>query len=206
VPELIDAQVALTRARELAARPSRVLLGLAGAPAAGKSTLAAQLAASVRGSVVVPMDGFHLPTPVLTDRGEVADRGAPHTFDAAGFVSLLQALRAGDAVWAPEFDRAAGEPVPDAIAVPAHAPLVIVEGNYLLLDTPPWDEVRELLDAVWFVEGDEAARVARLVARHMRFGWSAEYSTERATRGVDHANALLVSTTRARADVVVRAE
>ncbi len=206
MPDVIDPAAALRRARAIAARPGRGLLGLAGAPAAGKSTLAELLAAAVADSVVVPMDGFHLPTAVLADRGRVADRGAPDTFDAAGFVDLLRSLRAGATARAPDFDRAAGEPVPDAISVAADAPLVIVEGNYLLLDTAPWKAVRGLLDAVWFVEADERTRVQNLIARHMRFGWSAEFATERATRGVDHANAVLVAASRGRADVVVRVE
>src|SRR5262249_9562846 len=108
-----------------------------------------------------------------------------------------------EAVAAPDFDRSREEPVPAAIAVPADAPLVIVEGNYLLLDDPPWEEVRGLLDEVWFVEAAEDERLARLIARHVQFGRSLAEAANRATSGSDAANALLVRASRHRADRVV---
>ncbi|WP_375491483.1 nucleoside/nucleotide kinase family protein [uncultured Jatrophihabitans sp.] len=206
MPEVIDAATAVRRAIALAAAPGRALLGLAGAPAAGKSTLAARLAEQVTGSVVVPMDGFHLPTAVLAEHGWVGERGTPRTFDADGFVALLHELAAGRALRAPAFDRSREEPVAAAVDVPAAAPLLIVEGNYLLLDAPPWDAVRTLLDAVWFVEVDEQLRLARLIARHVSFGATPEWATKRATQGSDAANARVVSATRAHADLVVRAD
>lgn len=199
----LDQAAALHRAAELAAAPAPTLLGIAGAPGAGKSTLAAALAAAVASSVIVPMDGFHLPTAVLARRGQVDDRGAPHTFDADGYVALLRRLRAGEAVHAPAFDRSIEEPVPAVIAVPPEAPLVITEGNYLLLDTPPWSAIRDLLHEVWFVEAPEAARLERLVARHVEYGRSRADAVDRATRGPDAANARLVAASRPRADLVV---
>ena len=181
----------------------RTLLGLAGAPGAGKSTLAAALARSVPGAVVVPMDGFHRPTAWLAERGLVERRGAPETFDADGYVAVLDALRAGGDVQAPAFDRTREEPVPDAIMVPADVPLVITEGNYLLLDAPPWHRVRELLDAVWFVEVPEAVRVERLVTRFVSFGWDPDAARERVLHGSDATNARMVTASRQRADRVV---
>jgi pantothenate kinase len=194
------------RAHELAARPGRALLGVTGAPGAGKSLLAAALLLEVPGAVVVPMDGFHRTTADLTARGWVAERGTPRTFDAAAFVSLLRRLRAGGAVQAPDFDRSREEPVPAAIDVPATARLVIVEGNYLLLDVPPWAEVAGLLGETWFVEVPEDVRLARLIERHVEFGRNRAEATARATSGSDAANARLVAATRRRADLVVTAE
>jgi len=193
----------IERARELAARPGRSVLGIAGAPGAGKSTLAAAIAAAVPGSVIVPMDGFHLPTVVLAERGLVAERGTPRTFDGAGYVALLRDLRTGRAVRAPDFDRRREEPVPGAIDVPASCPLVITEGNYLLLDVVPWDQVRSLLDETWFVEVAEPVRVQRLIDRFVAFGLAADGARERVLHGSDAVNAELVAKTRARADRVV---
>ncbi|HJQ42874.1 MAG TPA: nucleoside/nucleotide kinase family protein [Jatrophihabitantaceae bacterium] len=196
-------QALIQRAALLAAQPGRSLLGIAGAPGAGKSTLATALAGAIPGAVVVPMDGFHLTTAALTAHGWVAERGTPRTFDAVGYVGLLRALRADGPVLAPAFDRSREEPVPDAIAVADDVPLVITEGNYLLLESAPWAPVRALLDEVWFVEVDENVRVARLVERHVRFGRTRDAARHRATVGSDADNARLVAATRSRADLIV---
>jgi pantothenate kinase len=192
----------VARAAALAA-DRRAVLGVAGAPGAGKSSLAGALAAAIPGSVVVPMDGFHLPTAALEARGLVAERGTPRTFDIAGYVALLRELRAGRPAVAPGFDRSIEEPVPSVISVPASARLVITEGNYLLLDTPPWSTVRGLLDEVWFVQAPEQVRLRRLVARHVEFGRTPADARERATSGSDAANARLVAATSVRADLLV---
>jgi pantothenate kinase len=196
----------LSRGQQLAARPGRALVGITGAPGAGKSTLAAAVAAHVPGAVVVPMDGFHLTTAELVARAWVVERGTPRTFDAHRFVALLRRLRAAEAVSAPGFDRSREEPVPEAIDVPAGASLVVVEGNYLLLDVPPWADVAGLLDETWFVEVPEEERLARLIDRHVEFGRSRADATARATAGSDAANARVVAATRARADLVVTGE
>lgn len=193
------------RASVLAADRGRALLGITGAPGSGKSSLAARLANEIPGSVLVPMDGFHLTTAQLSARGWVAERGTPRTFDAQRYVALLRALRSGQAERAPDFDRSREEPIDGAISVPSDARLVITEGNYLLLDTAPWSQVRELLDEVWFVEVPEPLRLERLVQRHVQFGRTPEDALERATRGSDAANATLVAATRHRADLVIGA-
>jgi pantothenate kinase len=149
------------------------------------------------------MDGFHRTTADLAARGWVAERGTPRTFDAVAFVALLRELRAGAAVKAPDFDRSREEPVPAAIEVPADAPLVVVEGNYLLVDVPPWSDVAGLLDEIWFVDVAEELRLARLIDRHVEFGRSRADAMVRATTGSDAANARLVTATRSRADRVV---
>ncbi|WP_409484250.1 nucleoside/nucleotide kinase family protein [Arsenicicoccus dermatophilus] len=203
MPTLTE-QSAVARAASLAARPGRTILGLAGAPAAGKSTLAATLAAAVPGAVVVGMDGWHLAHSVLVARGDVADKGAPWTFDGDGYLALLRRVRAAAGpVWAPEFRRELEDAVAGAVLVAPGCPLVITEGNYLLLDEEPWRSARALCDEVWQVSVPEPLRVDRLVARHVAHGRTPEAARERATHGIDAANARLVLRMAARADAVV---
>ncbi|MEU2182540.1 nucleoside/nucleotide kinase family protein [Streptomyces thermolilacinus] len=195
------------RARRLATPGTRRLLGIAGAPGAGKSTLAARLVERLGAlAVLVPMDGFHLANAELDRLGRAARKGAPDTFDAPGYVHLLARLRAaepGVTVYAPAFDRALEEPVAGSVPVPPDVPLVVTEGNYLLHDDPAWAPVRPLLDEVWYVEGDDAPRVRRLVERHVRYG-KGRAEAQAWVRDSDEANARLVARGRARADLVVR--
>ena len=117
------------------------------------------------------MDGFHLPNEILDHRGLRNVKGAPETFAAEEFVGAVRRLAAAYAdVALPDFDRAADEPRPDRIVVRANDPIVIVEGNYLLLDSVPWVELRDLFDAVAHIDVDPVERVDRLVRRHVRFG------------------------------------
>jgi pantothenate kinase len=174
-PSLIAA-AHLDRVRALMARGPRVILGLVGGPGSGKSTLAAALhAAFPDDSVVVPMDGYHLANSELARLGRASRKGAPDTFDSAGYVALLRRLReprAGEVVHAPEYRREIEEGIAGAIAVPAETRLVITEGNYLLLPTGPWADVAACLDEAWYVEVDPDVRRERLVRRHMQFGRS----------------------------------
>ncbi|TJZ79193.1 nucleoside/nucleotide kinase family protein [Chitiniphilus eburneus] len=185
----------------------RRILGLAGAPGAGKSTLAAALLAHLgTRAVVVPMDGYHLAQVELERLGRAARKGAEDTFDAAGFVALLARLRqprVGETVYAPAFRREIEEPVAGAIAVPADVPLVIVEGNYLLLEHGHWAGVKPLLDESWYVEVDDDLRRERLVERHMRFGRDAAAAADWVAH-TDEPNARRIAATRGRADVVFR--
>lgn len=200
-----DLETLLGRARTLAARGSRAILGVAGAPGGGKSTLA-RLVVDALGdaAVLVPMDGFHLAQAELVRLGRRDRMGAPDTFDAAGYVALLERLRAAtETVYAPEFRRPLEEPIAGAIAVPPEVPLVVTEGNYLLLGDGVWARVRPQLDEAWYVDMDEDVRLRWLIARHVEFGKTPEEARAWVMRS-DQANAAAVTATRERADLVVR--
>ncbi|MFD8232579.1 nucleoside/nucleotide kinase family protein [Streptomyces sp. NPDC059696] len=200
----------LHRARALPRDGGRAILGIAGGPGAGKSTLAEHLVRELNGTgepwvAHVPMDGFHLADAELERLGLRDRKGAPETFDVAGYAALLRRLRdepGDDIVYAPGFERALEQPIAGALPVPPSARLVVTEGNYLLLQTGSWSRVRRLLDEVWFCELPERERVRRLVARHERFGKTHEEAVAWVSRS-DERNAELVATTRARADLAV---
>jgi len=195
------------RARELIARSGRALLGLVGPPGSGKSTLAAALQAEfAHVSQVVPMDGFHLANVELERLGRRGRKGAPDTFDSAGYVALLRRLLAqpdDEIVYAPEFRREIEEPIANAIPVFPRTQLVITEGNYLLLDEGPWASVKGLLDEVWYVDVPDEVRLHRLTKRHEQFGRSPEEATSWVAN-TDEPNARLIEASRARASFVFR--
>lgn len=196
----------LGRAQALVALGGRRILGITGAPGAGKSTLAADLIAALGDRAVgVGMDGFHYAQRELARLGRTERKGAPDTFDASGYVALLKRLRAGgpDIVYAPEFRRDLEEPIGSAVPVHPDVPLVVTEGNYLLLDDEPWRDVRPLLDEVWFLAPAEDVRLGRLIARHRAYGRTTAEAKGRAF-GPDQANAEVIAVTMHRADLVVR--
>jgi len=197
-------RAAIGRARTLAEASPRSILGITGPPGAGKSTLAALVVGEVARSVLVGMDAFHLAHSSLERLGRGGRKGAPDTFDAAGYVALLERLRTGadGTVWAPEFRREIEDAVCAAVAVEPTTRLVVTEGNYLLLEDGPWALVRPLLDEVWYVDVPPVVRRLRLARRHERFGRSPAAALHR-TLGSDEDNAVLVVACRERADVVV---
>jgi pantothenate kinase len=183
----------------------RALVGLAGEPGAGKSTLATSLAARLQDrATVVPLDGFHLADVELRRQGLLGRKGAPETFDAWGYAALLQRLRSrpDHTVYAPGFERDLEQPLAGAIPVGPEVDVVLTEGNYLLLDRPEWRAARALLDEAWYVGVDPDLRRGRLVARHVLFG-KAQAEAERWVAEVDDPNAVLVAQSRQRADLVV---
>ncbi|MBX7548606.1 nucleoside/nucleotide kinase family protein [Streptomyces sp. tea 10] len=199
----------LDRARGLVRDGRRAVLGIAGGPGAGKTTLAEQVVRALNGdgppwAAHVPMDGFHLADAELDRLGRRDRKGAPDTFDAAGYAALLRRLRedTGEVVYAPGFERVLEQPLAGAIPVAPAARLVVTEGNYLLVAEGSWGRVRPCLDEVWFCEIAEDERIGRLVARHEEFGKDHE-SALAWVLGTDQRNADLVAATRGRADLVV---
>ncbi|GAB3161104.1 hypothetical protein GCM10027059_10430 [Myceligenerans halotolerans] len=201
------------RARRLAddsTREGRAVLGLTGPPGAGKSTLAARLAAALGPdrAVVVGMDGFHLANAVLEARGSRERKGAIDTFDDAGYADLIGRLAAAHpdgTVLAPEFRREIEEPIAGAVPVSPEVPLVITEGNYLLAETGRWPRARAHMAEVWYVDLPDDIRLERLAARHHAHGKTLEAARAWA-HGSDQRNAELVAATRDRADLHVTFE
>ena len=194
------------RAHGLAEQGTRQLLGITGAPGAGKSTVAAAVvdALGPRLCALVPMDGFHLANATLIAWGRRDRKGAWDTFDADGYVHLLRRLRdqAEEYVHAPDFDRDVEESIGSARPVHRDVPLIVTEGNYLLAAEGGWPQVAGLLDETWYLDVDPALRRDRLVRRHEAHG-KTHAEAEAWTDGSDEANALLIAPTRARADLVV---
>jgi pantothenate kinase len=187
----------------------RVIVGITGPPAAGKSTLATALAAAVADrhgltAAAVPMDGFHLANEELQRLNLAHRKGAPETFDAAGFVHLLRRLRANEpgVVYAPTYSRVLHESIAGAIAVGHQVRVAVVEGNYLLLPYQPWAPVRDLLDLVAYVEAPDPSRYGSLLRRQLARGLD-ESRAHAWVNDSDEANARLIATTRVRADVVL---
>lgn len=197
----------VARAADLIDGPGRAMLGIAGAPACGKSTLAADLAAALNddypGQVAqVGMDAFHLGQRVLDRHGLAPVKGAPQTFDVHGYRHLLQRLRGetGQTIYAPVFHREIEDSIAHESEIAARVRLVITEGNYLLLTDPPWDQVRGQLDEAWFVHLIDPIRRERLRARHRHYGADPD-AAELKTWGSDEANARLVNSVRGVPDV-----
>lgn len=183
----------------------RVLIGIAGAPGSGKTTLAEALVARLGAFphvAHVPMDGFHLADAELARLGRADRKGAPDTFDPGGYAALLARIAAGGQVWAPGFERSLEQPIAQAVPVDAATRVVVSEGNYLLLPDPAWRAARARFDEVWFCVQDDAVRVSRLVERHVRFGKSLRHAREWVLSN-DERNAALVASTAALADLVV---
>lgn len=197
----------LVRLREMLKTGSRIILGLVGPPGAGKSTVGLALRDAFRDiSQIVPMDGFHLANVELSRLGRAGRKGAPDTFDSAGYVDLLKRLRAqspDEIIYAPEFRREIEEPIAGAIPIFPETQLLITEGNYLLLEDGHWKKVPAFLDEVWYVDVDDALRIERLAARHQQFGRSRNEAIAW-VNNTDEPNARLIATGKQRANLVFR--
>lgn len=203
--ELID------RVRNLHAmkRGGRIIIGIAGSPGSGKSTLAHNLVSDINSganmpAVHVPMDGFHLSNSTLDRLGFRSSKGALHTFDGWGFIGLLHRVtnETGHVVYAPSFHREVDEGVAGDIAVEPSHTIIVVEGNYLLVDQEPWKKAKPLLTESWFCHTPDDERFSRLVERHTLFGKTPDAAREWVTN-VDNRNAEVIENTRRFADVVV---
>ncbi|THD85110.1 nucleoside triphosphate hydrolase [Aliigemmobacter aestuarii] len=165
----------LVRARAAEKGQGRFIAALAGPPGAGKSTLAADLAARLgAGARVVPMDGFHYDDRVLIARGLRDRKGAPETFDVAGFAHLLGRLATEAEVAIPIFDRDLEISRAGADIVGPEDRILIVEGNYLLLDEAPWKGLARHFDLTAFIDVPEAELDRRLMARWAHHGKTPE--------------------------------
>lgn len=186
----------------------RRLVAVAGAPGSGKSAFAEALAAALAGRVaaaVLPMDGFHFDDMVLEARGHRPRKGAPHTFDVEGLAALLARLAADDGrdVAAPVFDRAIEIARAGARIIGPEARLILVEGNYLLLDDPAWAPLRRRFDVTVFLDVSEPVLERRLLGRWAGYGLSPEAMRAKLEEN-DLPNARRVATGSVLADVVVR--
>ena len=189
------------RAMALCGGGSRTLLGIVGAPGAGKSTTAQELLAELPAgaAALVPMDGFHIADAELVRLGLRDRKGAPDTFDRAGFLVALHRLRqAEETVYLPRFDRTIEDSIAAAIAVAPATPLVIVEGNYLL----HWPDVAAVLHQTWFLDPHPRLRRSRLIQRRLDLGQDLAVARTWAS-GPDQRNAELVDQGRERADLVI---
>jgi pantothenate kinase len=198
----------IQRAKELALSGSREILGITGAPGAGKSTLAGQLVDALGAdlAVLVPMDGFHLANSLLEDRGLRQVKGAVQTFDDAGFANLLHRIKnqkVDETIYAPRFDRDLEESIAGAIPVLPGTPLVITEGNYILADEGQWPSARGMLTESWFLEPADDLRHQRLISRHIAHG-KTEQEAQRWALGSDEQNAKMIQATAAKADRIIR--
>ncbi len=189
---------------------TRKVIGIAGPPGSGKSTLSARVVAFLNTgadgpdhAALVPMDGFHLDNSVLDARGLRAVKGAPDTFDVAGFVALVRQIRTGGAdIGYPVFDRVHDRTIAQAGCLRAMTRLVVVEGNYLLLRQGGWAALKGLFDATVMIAPPVEVLESRLIDRWIGHGLSRADALRRA-RGNDLANARLVMNDSAPADLLL---
>lgn len=155
------AQVIAEKSRD----KTRFVVAIAGAPGSGKSTLAKALAAELDQATVLPMDGFHRDNEELIALGRLNRKGAPDTFDAEGFVELVRRLRQSKSLIYPTFDRTLDKTVPNGGRLQSETRIVLVEGNYLLLNIPPWTALADLFDMTVWLDEDRYTLKTRLVQR-----------------------------------------
>ena len=194
---LVDDALDLVPAR------GRALLGLTGAPGAGKSTLARWLVCAIDARTApgtagyLPMDGFHLSNAQLERLGRLDRKGAPDTFDAHGYAALLRRVlvETDHPVYVPDYDRDLHEPVAARHVIGPGTRLIVTEGNYLARPVDPWESLRPLFAELWYVEADDALREERLL-RRQRAGGRDEAAARAWVERSDRANGELVKRSR----------
>lgn len=193
----------------LLASSNRLVIGLAGPPASGKSMLGDDLVAHLNAhnlerARLIPMDGFHLDNHILSQRNLLARKGAPFTFDFYGLRSLIERVRDVQHIhYAPIFDRKRDLAIAGAHAIPVDTEIVVVEGNYLLLDQAPWHQLKPLFDFTIFIQTPIDVLKSRLIERWINYGHDAKMAEARAL-GNDMPNALLIAENSLKSDFVVR--
>lgn len=183
----------------------RVVIGIAGGPGTGKSTIATALVGALGPEAAyVPMDGFHMLHAKLIALGTVRDKGAPHTFEAGTFAEFIATLRdATWPVWGPGYSREIEDVVQNAFVVAPEARILVTEGNYLLLATAPWWQVKPLLDLAVFIDVPREKVRQRLMLRHAEHGLFTEERNREHVERVDLANYDLIQRSRPRADIAI---
>jgi len=184
----------------------RILVGISGAPGAGKSTLSQALSTKLNKSehvaAVIPMDGYHLDDSLLEDLGLLKRKGAPETFDFAGFKHLLLRIKNEDEVVYPVFDREREISIAGAGILKKNIRIVIVEGNYLLFDEEPWSCLSKLWDYSVFLDVELTVLEQRLIDRWLNHGFSRAEAQQKAL-GNDIQNSKRVIASRIQADRII---
>ncbi len=182
---------------------TRQIIAVAGPPAAGKSTVSEALCEEFGDHLVVlPMDGFHLDNAILDAKDMRARKGSPPSFDALGFMDCVKRVKAGELVYAPEFDRSLDLARSCAIEI-SDQPIVLVEGNYLLLEIEPWLQLRPLWDLTIWLDISLETVEARSIQRWLDHGYDIDYAKRHAL-GNDVPNAAFTIENSAKADIVVK--
>lgn len=179
-----NAEILTTRITALPPAAGRLIVAIAGAPGSGKSTLAEAvveaLQASGKAAVLMPMDGFHLDDRLLEPKGLHPRKGAPETFDFGGLQSAVARIRAGETVYLPVFDRSREEAIAGAAEITPQTQIVVIEGNYLLLDEAPWTGLRPFWDLSVYLDVPEAELERRLISRWIGYGYDITTATAKA--------------------------
>jgi pantothenate kinase len=189
----------------------RYILGITGAPGAGKTTFTNWLVREINSrthgdnpAIGVPMDGFHYTNQKLGEMGLLELKGIPETFDSAGFLALLKSLRhsTNENVYAPLFKRSIEASIANGIVVkPAHS-ICVVEGNYLLLQDEPWSQCKQFFDQVWFINSTLDVITPRLLQRHIEAGRT-EAGAQQKVQSTDLRNARVIEHTKHLADRIL---